>query len=494
MEVRSQDVFDHPVVAGRRIIRNTFFLSAADVLNKVMMFVFYFIAARHLGVENFGILSFAIAFVTMWSVFADWGLGIVATRELARNRDAGRRQVNVALAIKLVSTVLVVALIVAVINLMRFPLNKVKVVYICTLFILEVAFTNFFINVFQGLEKMYFTTLSRIIQVVVLVVGVIILMKSVPRTENYAWLYVGAGFAAALFAGGAVYFLIHPRLDFNLKRWQGALRQALPLGLAVIFVTFYYWNGTTLLAKLSGDKAVGAYSAAFRIVWGSLFIPLSFSASVYPFFSRLSVSDPQRFVQTVARALRYITVLALPIGGMGIVLSRAIIMLIYGPAYEPAVLPLRILVWWSVFACFSSLLSYYFIAINRSVTTTVQSAISLGVNVIANFILIPRFGAVGAALAIVTAELTGFVFLLWRHLLSPLRMKAGELVLVFAKVSGALIVAMVLIRLVAIWNIWVGLGCGVVLYITLLFLSRLISESDFRFIINLISEKKNGGK
>lgn len=494
MEVLPQDVFDQPVVAGRRIVRNTFFLSLADVLNKVMMFVFYFIAARHLGVEKFGILSFAIAFVTMWSVFADWGLGIVVARELARNRDEGRRQVNVALAIKLVSTVLVALIIVAVVNMMKFPWNKVKVVYICSLFILEVVFTNFFVNVFQGLERMYFTTLTRVIQVVVLVLGVILLMHSFPRTENYAWLYVGAGFAAAIFASGAVYFLIRPSLDFDFKRWGGALRQSLPLGLAVIFVTFYYWNGTTLLAKLSGDKAVGAYSAAFRIVWGSLFIPLSFSASVYPFFSRLSVSDPQRFVQTVARALRYITILALPIGGIGIVLARAIIILIYGPAYETAVLPLMILVWWSVFACFSSLLSYYFIAINRPATTTIQSAISLGVNVTANLLLIPRLGAVGAAVAITVAELTGFVFLLWRYLLSPFRVKVGEFILVFAKVSGALIVAVVLIRLVGIWNIWIGLFCGAIFYIILLFLSGMISQSDFRFIINILGEKKNGGK
>jgi O-antigen/teichoic acid export membrane protein len=493
LEVRSQEVFDHPVVASRRIIRNTFFLSVADVLNKAMMFVFYFIAARHLGVEKFGILSFAIAFVTMWSVFADLGLGIVAAREIARNREAGRRQVNAALAIKLVSTVLVVALIVCVINLLKFPANKVRVVYICTLFILEAAFTNFFVNVFQGLEKMHFTTLSRIIQVVVLVAGVIILRHSFPRTENYAWLYVGAGFASAAFAWGGVYFLIRPQLDFNFKRWWGVLRQALPLGLSVIFVTFYYWNGTTLLAKLSGDRAVGAYSAAFRIVWGSLFIPLSFSASVYPFFSRLSVSDPQRFVQTVARTLRYITVFALPIGGMGVVLARAIIMLIYGSAYEPAVLPLMILVWWSVFACFSSLFSYYFIAINRPVITTVQSAISLGVNLIANFILIPRFGAVGAALAIVTAELVGFLFLLWQHFLSPLRMKGGELALVFIRVGGALILVMATIRLVGLWNIWVGLGCGIILYITLLFICRIISRSDFGFILTLAKDRKNGG-
>ncbi|MGQ9707854.1 MAG: flippase [bacterium] len=490
MEVRPYDPFDHPVIASRRIIRNTFFLSAADVLNKLMMFIFYLVAARHLGVEGFGVLSFAIAFVTMWSVFADLGLGIVATRELARDRDGGRRQVNVALAIKLVGTTLVVACVVVAVNLMKFPLNKVSVVYIGTLYVLEGAFTNFFINVFQGLEKMYFTTLSRILQAIVLVVGVVFLTQMVPRAENYAWLYVGAGFASAIFAGVVVYGLIHPKLDFNFKRWRETLRQALPIGLSVIFVTFYYWNGTTLLSKLSGDSAVGVYSAAFRIVWGSLFIPLSFSASVYPFFSRLSVSDPQRFVQVVVRTLRYITALALPIGGFGIVLARPIILLVYGSPYEAAMVPLMILTWWSVFACFSSLLSYYFFAINRPAISTIQSAISLGVNLGANFILIPQYGAVGAALAIVMAELAGFIFLWWEQLLTPFRMKVNEFVLGFGKVGAALIPAIALVRLIGLWNIWFGFGCGVVLYCLLLILIGILTKDDVRFIKTLVLKKE----
>ncbi len=88
------------------------------------------------------------------------------------------------------------------------------------------------------------------------------------RVESYTWLYVLAGLISVLFAAGAAYVLVRPSFDFHIKRWWGVLKEAFPIGLAIILVSFYYWNGTTFLTKMSGDEAVGAYSAAFRVVLG----------------------------------------------------------------------------------------------------------------------------------------------------------------------------------------------------------------------------------
>ncbi len=153
VDLSTEQSFDHPVSASRRIIKNTFFLAIADVVNKAMMFVFYLVAARHLSVEQFGVLSFATTFVTMWSVFSDLGLGVVSARELARDRIEGRRQVNIALAIKLVATLLVIGLIVLVVNLMKLNSEKVRVVYIATIFCSPDRFYHLFLPVYSRGRK-----------------------------------------------------------------------------------------------------------------------------------------------------------------------------------------------------------------------------------------------------------------------------------------------------------------------------------------------------
>ncbi|MGQ9678240.1 MAG: flippase [bacterium] len=483
---------DHPVSAGRRIVKNTFFLAVADIINKAMMFVFYLVAARHLNVEQFGVLSFGITFVTMWAVFSDLGLGVISARQLARDRTEGRQQVNIALAIKLVATLLVIGLIVLAVNMMRLGAEKVKIVYISTLFVLQMAFTTYFASVFQGVEKMHFTTLSRVLQGVVLVSGVFVLRRGPAQVENYAWLYVIAGLVSVIFAGGAAYVLIRPVFDFRIRRWFGVLKNAFPIGLAIIFVSFYYWNGTTLLTKFSGDAEVGAYSAAFRVVWGTLFVTLSFSASIYPYFSRLYVSAPARLSLVLKQALRYIAVLTLAVGGLGTLLARPIVFLLYGAQYTGAVTPFMILVWWSVAASFSSLISNYLIAINRASEMTIQSGISLGVNLFGNILLIPSYGAIGAAVSITAAEFVGVLYLWMRQLFIPYGVTVGDCIKIIGRVGIALVPAVIGAWYLGRYQIWGAVFTAVVLYIFFLVLTGLITKEDFKIIQHLLARKIDG--
>jgi O-antigen/teichoic acid export membrane protein len=92
----------------KSVARNTVFLAMSEVTSKLMMFVFHIIAARHLGVSGFGVLNTALAFVSMWVVLTDLGLGSLAAREIARDRRALRRYVPNVLSIKLIASVVTI--------------------------------------------------------------------------------------------------------------------------------------------------------------------------------------------------------------------------------------------------------------------------------------------------------------------------------------------------------------------------------------------------
>src|SRR3989339_783155 len=66
------------------ITQNTSFLTAASILQKVISFFYFTIIARVIGVENTGVYFFAITFTTIFTVVADFGMGPVLTREVAR--------------------------------------------------------------------------------------------------------------------------------------------------------------------------------------------------------------------------------------------------------------------------------------------------------------------------------------------------------------------------------------------------------------------------
>ena len=303
---------DHPNVAAPRVAKNTVYLALADIANKVMVFLFFAFAARHLGAEKFGVFSFALAFTTMFSVFADLGLGFFSAREIARNPAVASRYVGNALAIKVIVSVLLIGVVSLTVRLLGYPGATVAVVTVTSLFLLASTILLYYGSVFQGFERMELTALGRVLQTGALVVGGLILGRGAAVTVHYAWLYVGAGFAAALASVAiATAALVRPSARLELREWAGMLRASFPFGLASVFVILYYWNGTALLSKLSGDVEVGLYSAAFRLVLGVGFLSYAFSGAMYPVMSRLHAGATERLKSGITTSLRYVTILAL---------------------------------------------------------------------------------------------------------------------------------------------------------------------------------------
>ena len=76
----------------RRVIKNAGVLLFGRLSTYVLYFLFTILAARHLGPEDFGVLSLAIAFTGIFGVFMDIGLNLLIVREIARNKTS---QINI---------------------------------------------------------------------------------------------------------------------------------------------------------------------------------------------------------------------------------------------------------------------------------------------------------------------------------------------------------------------------------------------------------------
>ena len=64
---------------------------------------------------------------------------------------------------------------------------------------------------------------------------------------------------------------------------------ALPFALAGIFTKVYSYIDTVLLSSFLGSKAVGYYSIPSKITFAFQFIPMAFSAALFPAMSKFFV-------------------------------------------------------------------------------------------------------------------------------------------------------------------------------------------------------------
>lgn len=147
----------------RRIAKNTTVILLADVVSYLLGLFFVIYTARYLGAGGFGILSFALAFTGIFSLFADLGMSRLAIREVARDKSLARKYVGNISVIKIILVSTTFGLIALAINLLGYPDQTIKVVYLVGLSVVFYAFTGMFYSIFQAFERMEFVSIGNIL-------------------------------------------------------------------------------------------------------------------------------------------------------------------------------------------------------------------------------------------------------------------------------------------------------------------------------------------
>ena len=70
----------------RVVFKNISWLTISQVINSVCAFFWTLVIANYLGVEKYGIISFATSFIGIAIIFIDFGMTTYVTREVARDK------------------------------------------------------------------------------------------------------------------------------------------------------------------------------------------------------------------------------------------------------------------------------------------------------------------------------------------------------------------------------------------------------------------------
>ena len=160
-----------------------------------------------------------------------------------------------------------------------------------------------------------------------------------------------------------------------------------------------------MLGEILGSQAVGIYSAATRIseIW--YFIPTAIASSISPaIFSAKKEGDEILYYRRIQQLLRLLSIIAIVIAVPMSFLSGDIVTLLFGPEYSAAGSILVIHIWAAFFVFMGVGASSWFIAEGLTYLTFRRTLIGAVMNILLNFILIPMYGGVGAAIATVISQ------------------------------------------------------------------------------------------
>ncbi|WP_154269729.1 MULTISPECIES: oligosaccharide flippase family protein [Haloferax] len=163
-----------------------------------------------------------------------------------------------------------------------------------------------------------------------------------------------------------------------------------------------------LIGLLVGQAAAGYYEAAYRIS-----IPASFIAAVAAPAVMARTSEKSSKGDSVSEdlhnTLSYSAIVAIPIFFGALVLSRNLVVTLYGPAYADAALLLIGLTFYRVIRTQTRILLEFIQGINRPDFVLKLESVAVVVNIVLGVLLTLEFGPIGVVIATILAESIRYV-------------------------------------------------------------------------------------
>lgn len=477
----------------QRIAKNTGVLLVSQVVSYILGFFYVMYAARYLGAAGFGILSFALAFTGIFGVFTDLGLRPLTVREVARNKSLAPKYLANVSAMKIILVSITFGLIALIINLLGYPKQTIKVVYLIALSVIFTAFSGMFYSIFQAFEKMEYQSLGQILNSALMLSGVIFAIRQGFSVVGFASLYFIASIAVLGYSLAVLRWKFsNPTLAWSPRKieidwsfWKPTIKEALPFGLSAIFVTVYFWIDTVMLSLMKGNEAVGWYNAAYRFVYVLLFIPGAYFSSIYPIMSKFYKTSEDSLKFSYKKSLKYILIVAYPIA-IGVTLfANKIILLVFKEEFTPSIPALQILVWAVFFSYLAHATLYTLNSINRQIIYTKVTSLAMVLNIILNLIFIPSFSFIGASLTTLFTEFIGF-FLMFYYLKRYFENSIRYCFLVkfiFIMVT----ISIIMLTLKKFINAELSFTIGVGIYLILLYLLNIFTKEDVKLFKTVLT-------
>ena len=383
--------------------RNVSALVAAQATTKAINLLVSIALVRWLGVDELGRYAYVLAFCFPFGALADFGLATLAIRDASRAPAQARRVIAVARRASLTLATASTAAMVGLALLLGHEAAIVAAIGLGGLASVVSALTMPSLVLLTAQERMDRLSLYRIIAallssaitVIVLLTGggVVALLGGSLLAGVVMWrvaqALAGAGRTTAAVPAGAA---------------GAMLRRAVPFGVLMAGFALYYRIDMVILEWLAAPGELGRYAAAYRFLDAVIVLAASIGGPLFPRLASVAVAAPAEARRLLEAGWRPLLVLGLPLTIGTLAVADDLVALLFGSEFAGAARLLRLLILGTLPLLWVNVASHALIAVDRVWALVGVYALSVVVNVVGNAILVPRWGAAGAAVATVACE------------------------------------------------------------------------------------------
>ncbi len=399
------------------LARNMLWLLAGNGVAQALAAVMGLLLARTLGPHEYGLYATAFSLALAFLYTALMGLDSVVPREVARDPErAGHVAFSALIPALLWLPVLVLLILGTGLALGYSP--QVRALLLPAALVTGVrGLVNLFRSVLRGLERMDLDAAVQAVENGLVLGGVVLALLVSPTIRGAVWAILIAEALSLVPAGLWVVRMTHP-LIWEVRRAREMVIAALPLGLTFTLVGLNMRLDTLVLSLFRPAREVGLYNAAVSLMMLARSVALM-AAAFLPPLSFLARRDEAAFARLRDQGLLWMTVPGVGIGVAMSLLAPFLLGVLYGAPFLSAAPALRILGVGTITVFLNAYFWQVLIARGEQGTIARTTVVSLLLSLVFAAVLVPRWGAPGAAGAVLVREVAQLALLLRRVLGQP---------------------------------------------------------------------------
>jgi len=384
----------------RKYFANTSWLLGERLLRMAISLFVGIYVARYLGPERYGLLSYALSFVWLFSAFLDLAHRDVIVRELVKTPEQQNMILGSAILLRFGGAIL---LGIGVAIGLQFVNNDQQTSLMIGIITLGMTFQSWELidYYFQSQVQSKYTVWAQTLQ---LFLGSLIKIALIIWEAPLIWF--AAVFSFELVILSALFLLIYswragrfPIRSYKINYVRQLLKNSFPLFLTGMAILIYMKIDQVMLKELAGVQSVGIYAAAVKLCEALYPLSVLVAGSLYPAILGIKDTNPTVYNSRLQKLYTLLVwgafALAIPIT----ILADWIIFILYGNDYSDSIIILRIYVWAGIFVFLSVVNNKWMVIENFQKYILLTSLIGMSSNIFLNVLLIPRYGASGAAFA-----------------------------------------------------------------------------------------------
>ena len=386
------------------LLRGTSWMTAALGGRVALQALMFLLVARALGAGEFGQFAAALAVTTIVLPFAAIGMGNVLVMRVARDPAVLGHYWRAGLLTLALTAPLLTVLVLLVGSLLLPGVPASVFLGVCVSELLFVRIVDLSAQAFQASDRMasmaaliFGAALARTLAALLLTISILS-----PSATSWAAWYTAAAFLSAVISVIAVRQSLRPGGALTHPS-SADLREGAYFALGLSASGVFTDADKALVARIDSFEAAGAYTAGYRVVSFSFVPVLAMLHTTYAGFFRAGshgVRSSWHFARSLLpKAVGYSLVVA-----VGLVLIAPAIPRILGSDYEPAVETIRILAVLPLLQTLSYIAGDALMGAGHQRLRALLLWVGAAVSVVGALVLIPPFGATGAALATLLAS------------------------------------------------------------------------------------------